>query len=174
MQRGELPEQLWTELYFQTVHDPTGRARWHAHDERLLRSTCPIASPQAIGTSRREEVKQLAIRLHRALRQQLPRRGRGGGGARPARHRARGGADRRAYLPGRVPAAIHVGSAPELRARRWQASISAARARIPAAASSRSTGATRRWRCCARQREVRVPLCRYRRARRCCATTIRR
>ena len=36
MRRGELPERLWTELYFQTVHDPAVAPEGHAHDERLL------------------------------------------------------------------------------------------------------------------------------------------
>ncbi len=33
--RGELPEHLWCELYFQSAHDPTIARRWTAHDERL-------------------------------------------------------------------------------------------------------------------------------------------
>ena len=47
--RGELPERLWTEQYFQTVHDPDGRAGWPADDERLRAVRARTRSPRAIG-----------------------------------------------------------------------------------------------------------------------------
>ncbi len=33
---GRLPERLWTELYFQSVHDDSVAPAWHSHYERLL------------------------------------------------------------------------------------------------------------------------------------------
>ncbi len=35
---GELPDRLWTELYFHTAHDPSVAPDGRAHDERL----CPV------------------------------------------------------------------------------------------------------------------------------------
>ena len=46
---GELPERLWTELYFQTAHDPERRARGRAHDERFRPVRARTPSPRAIG-----------------------------------------------------------------------------------------------------------------------------
>ena len=39
---GELPDRLWTELYFQTAHDPSCRARGRTHDECLR----PVCAPR--------------------------------------------------------------------------------------------------------------------------------
>ncbi len=59
-QRGELPEQLWTELYFQTVHDPAV-----ASDGRQTMSVFAQYVPYTFASgdwdSRREQVKQLAV-----------------------------------------------------------------------------------------------------------------
>ncbi len=46
---GELPERLWTELYFHTAHDPSV-APPGVHTMSVLRSMCPKPSPEAIGT----------------------------------------------------------------------------------------------------------------------------
>ena len=49
--RGELPEHLWCELYFQSVHDPIRRSRRHAHHERLRAIRALQVSRKATGTS---------------------------------------------------------------------------------------------------------------------------
>lgn len=59
--RGELPEQLWTELYFQTVHDPEV-APDGLHTMSVFAQYVPYAFASGDWDARREEVKQLAIR----------------------------------------------------------------------------------------------------------------
>ena len=59
-QRGELPERLWTELYFQTVHDsniaPNG-----LHTMSVFAQYVPGQFAEGDWDSRREEVTQLGI-----------------------------------------------------------------------------------------------------------------
>ncbi len=59
-QRGELPELLWTEQYFQTVHDPHV-APEGMHTMSVFAQYVPYAFAEGDWNSRREEVKQLAI-----------------------------------------------------------------------------------------------------------------
>jgi phytoene dehydrogenase-like protein len=60
MERGELPEQLWTELYFQTVHDPSV-APDGMHTMSVFSQYVPYQFTDGTWESRREEVKQLGI-----------------------------------------------------------------------------------------------------------------
>jgi phytoene dehydrogenase-like protein len=60
-QRGELPEQLWTELYFQTVHDPAV-APAGRHTMSVFAQYVPYAFAAGDWDARRDEVKQLATR----------------------------------------------------------------------------------------------------------------
>ena len=60
MRRGELPEQLWTELYFQTVHDPSV-APDGMHTMSVFSQYVPYEFANGTWESRREEVKQLGI-----------------------------------------------------------------------------------------------------------------
>jgi len=59
--RGELPEHLWCEIYFQSVHDPTvappGR-----HTMSVFAQYVPYNFSRGTWDGRREEVRQLAIR----------------------------------------------------------------------------------------------------------------
>jgi phytoene dehydrogenase-like protein len=59
--RGELPEHLWCELYFQSVHDttiaPTGQ-----HTMSVFAQYVPYAFSHGAWDERREEVRQLVIR----------------------------------------------------------------------------------------------------------------
>jgi phytoene dehydrogenase-like protein len=59
-QRGELPEQLWTELYFQTVHDPVV-APDGLQTMSVFAQYVPYSFVSGDWDSRREEVKQLAV-----------------------------------------------------------------------------------------------------------------
>jgi phytoene dehydrogenase-like protein len=58
--RGELPERLWTELYFQTVHDPEvappGR-----HTMSVFAQYVPYRFAEGDWASRRDEVGALAV-----------------------------------------------------------------------------------------------------------------
>lgn len=58
--RGELPERLWTELYFQTVHDPEV-APDGMHTMSAFCQYAPYAFAEGDWDSRREEVKRLGI-----------------------------------------------------------------------------------------------------------------
>ncbi|NJO83300.1 MAG: NAD(P)/FAD-dependent oxidoreductase [Blastochloris sp.] len=58
--RGELPERLWTELYFQTVHDSTV-APDGMHTMSVFAQYVPYHFAEGDWESRREEVKQLGI-----------------------------------------------------------------------------------------------------------------
>jgi phytoene dehydrogenase-like protein len=58
--RGELPEQLWTELYFQTAHDPTV-APAGQQTMSVFAQYVPYAFTEGDWDTRRAEVKQLAI-----------------------------------------------------------------------------------------------------------------
>jgi phytoene dehydrogenase-like protein len=58
--RGELPERLWTEQYFQTVHDPTV-APAGQHTMSVFAQYVPYAFASGDWDGRREEVTQLAI-----------------------------------------------------------------------------------------------------------------
>jgi phytoene dehydrogenase-like protein len=60
MERGDLPEQLWTELYFQTVHDPSV-APDGMHTMSVFSQYVPYEFADGTWESRREEVKQLGI-----------------------------------------------------------------------------------------------------------------
>jgi phytoene dehydrogenase-like protein len=58
--RGELPERLWTELYFQTVHDanvaPAG-----LHTMSVFSQYVPYRFAEGTWDSRRDEVRQLGV-----------------------------------------------------------------------------------------------------------------
>jgi phytoene dehydrogenase-like protein len=59
-QRGELPERLWTELYFQTVHDSTV-APAGMHTMSVFAQYVPYTFAEGSWETRREQVKQLGI-----------------------------------------------------------------------------------------------------------------
>jgi phytoene dehydrogenase-like protein len=58
--RGDLPERLWTELYFQTVHDETV-APAGLHTMSVFAQYVPYTFAKGSWETRREEVKQLGI-----------------------------------------------------------------------------------------------------------------
>jgi phytoene dehydrogenase-like protein len=60
MMRGELPEQLWTELYFQTAHD-TGVAPAGLHTMSVFAQYVPYQFAQGDWDSRRLDVRRVAI-----------------------------------------------------------------------------------------------------------------
>ena len=60
MERGELPQRLWTELYFQTVHDPSVVPNG-LHTMSVFSQYVPYQFAEGTWDSRREEVKQLGI-----------------------------------------------------------------------------------------------------------------
>jgi len=60
-QRGELPEYLWCELYFQSVHDATV-APAGQHTMSVFAQYVPYTFSHGTWDERREEVKQLVVR----------------------------------------------------------------------------------------------------------------
>lgn len=58
--RGELPQHLWCELYFQSVHDPTA-APQGTHTMSVFAQYVPFKFAQGTWNERRDEVKRLAI-----------------------------------------------------------------------------------------------------------------
>jgi len=58
--RGELPENLWCELYFQSVHDPA-IANEGQHTMSVFAQYVPYTFAQGTWDSHREEVRQLAL-----------------------------------------------------------------------------------------------------------------
>jgi phytoene dehydrogenase-like protein len=60
-QRGELPEHLWCELYFQSAHDATV-APAGQHTMSVFAQYVPYRFAQGTWDERREEVKQLALK----------------------------------------------------------------------------------------------------------------
>jgi phytoene dehydrogenase-like protein len=60
MRRGELPERLWTELYFHTAHDPSV-APPGTHTMSVFAQYVPYAFARGDWDSRRDEVKRLAL-----------------------------------------------------------------------------------------------------------------
>ena len=64
--RASLPSRLWTELYFQTVHDPSVAPFRSAYNERL-RPVRAAHLRRGDWDSRREEVKDLGDPIDRPL-----------------------------------------------------------------------------------------------------------
>lgn len=60
MRRGELPKRLWSELYFQTTHDPSV-APAGVHTMSVFAQYVPYAFATGDWDARREEVKRLAL-----------------------------------------------------------------------------------------------------------------
>lgn len=58
--RGELPERLWTELYFQTVHD-AGVAPAGLHTMSVFAQYVPYSFAEGSWETRREEVRRLGV-----------------------------------------------------------------------------------------------------------------
>ena len=58
--RGELPEQLWCEVYFQSVHDPTV-APAGQHTMSVFAQYVPYKLARGTWDERREEVRRLAL-----------------------------------------------------------------------------------------------------------------
>jgi phytoene dehydrogenase-like protein len=58
--RGELPEHLWCELYFQSVHDETAAPKG-THTMSVFAQYVPYAFAQGTWHTRRKEVKRLTI-----------------------------------------------------------------------------------------------------------------
>jgi phytoene dehydrogenase-like protein len=59
--RGELPEHLWCELYFQSVHDPSV-APAGTHTMSVFAQYVPYKFSQGTWESRRDEVRRLALK----------------------------------------------------------------------------------------------------------------
>ena len=107
-------------------------SRRPAHHERL-RPVCAVQiCARKLGRPPRRGPRPGAG-VPGALLLQYPRCRDRRAGPRAAGHRAEGRPHRRAHLPGRMPAAVHVVQPPLARARPCRASISAAPPRIPAA-----------------------------------------
>jgi phytoene dehydrogenase-like protein len=58
--RGELPQHLWCELYFQSVHDPAVTT-WGQHTMSVFAQYVPYTFARGTWDERREEVRELAI-----------------------------------------------------------------------------------------------------------------
>jgi phytoene dehydrogenase-like protein len=58
--QGELPEYLWCELYFQSVHDPTVTPRGQ-HTMSVFAQYVPYMLARGTWDERREEVRELAV-----------------------------------------------------------------------------------------------------------------
>lgn len=58
--RGELPERLWTELYFQTVHDPAV-APAGMHTMSVFAQYVPYSFARGSWETRRDEVRRLGV-----------------------------------------------------------------------------------------------------------------
>jgi len=58
--RGELPQQLWCELYFQSVHDPTVTIPGQ-HTMSVFAQYVPYKFARGTWDEKREEVRQLAL-----------------------------------------------------------------------------------------------------------------
>ncbi len=107
---GELPDRLWTELYFQTAHDASVAPEGvHTH-ERLRPVRAAYLRPRRLGEPPRGG-QGPGPALDRPLLRQHARGGHRRAGPRTARHRARSRTGRRPHLPGRMPASLHVGPA---------------------------------------------------------------
>ena len=97
--RGELPEHLWCELYFQSAHDPTVAARRAAHHERL-RAVRPVQiCARHMGRAARGSPPTRAQFPGPLLLQYRQRRDRCAG-ARSSGYRAKGRAHRRPHFSG--------------------------------------------------------------------------
>jgi phytoene dehydrogenase-like protein len=59
--RGELPEHLWCEIYFQSVHDPTVVPKGQ-HTMSVFAQYVPYRFAQGTWDERRDEVKRLALK----------------------------------------------------------------------------------------------------------------
>ena len=106
--RGELPEQLWCELYFQSVHDRTV-APAGQHTMSVFRAVCSVPfCARELGRAARRSAAGWRLSPCALLFKYRYRRDRRAG-ARPSRHRREGGTDGRAHLSGRVPAPVYVG-----------------------------------------------------------------
>jgi phytoene dehydrogenase-like protein len=68
---GELPERLWTELYFHTAHDPS-IAPSGAHTMSVFAQYVPHSFARGDWDSRRDDVKNLAIRSLARYCENLP------------------------------------------------------------------------------------------------------
>ena len=109
--RGELPDQLWCELYFQSVHDSTVSAAGR-HTMSIFAQYVPYAFGSGSWDTRRVRGPTTGSRLPRALLLQYPRSSARRAGPRSSRHRGEGRPNRRSYLPGRMPSALHVVTPP--------------------------------------------------------------
>ncbi len=109
--RGELPEHLWCELYFQSVHDAIGGAARDAHDERVC-AVCPLqvcAGDVGRAAGRSAHIgPQFPCPILLEYRRGWDGRGHRRAGAGAAGHREKSGPDGRTYFSGRVSAAVHV------------------------------------------------------------------
>ena len=120
--RGELPEHLWCELYFQSVHDasvaPAG-----THTMSVFAQYVPYTFARGTWDERREEVRRLALSSLARFCSNIGSARCGGASMRrcwAAGHREEGGADGRTHLSGRMPAGVHVGRIGFLRAHRCE------------------------------------------------------
>lgn len=69
--RGELPERLWTELYFQTVHDPAV-APAGMHTMSVFAQYVPYTFAEGTWDTRRDEVRRLGVESIRRFVSNFP------------------------------------------------------------------------------------------------------
>ncbi len=110
---GQLPDRLWTELYFQTVHDPS-LAPEGCHSMSVFAQYVPHTFAKGNWESRRAEVERLALdsigRFCTNIPDAVTRHQR----PRPARHPAAGRPLGWSHLPGGMPAGLPLGPPPAL------------------------------------------------------------
>ena len=73
MRNGGLPPKLWTELYFQTSHDPTVAPEGHAHDECVRPVRPPHVRRRRLGLASSRSGGR-GPRFHRPVLHQHPRK----------------------------------------------------------------------------------------------------
>ena len=104
---GSLPERLWCELYFQSVHDATV-APAGLHTMSVFAQYVPYKFASGSWEERRSETKALALRSIGRFCSNLQDAVVDAQVLGPPDIVAKGRPDRRTYLPGRVPSCLHV------------------------------------------------------------------
>ena len=108
---GRLPDRLWTELYFQSVHDrsiaPPG-----THTMSVFSQYVPYEFADGTWDQHREEAKQRALAALARFCTNIPDAVIDAQALGPPDIEKKVGSDRRAYFPGRVPASIYVEQPP--------------------------------------------------------------
>ncbi len=108
---GHLPEKLWCELYFQSVHD-TSVAPAGLHTMSVFAQYVPYAFASGSWDDHRNEVKALALNSIGRFCSNLPEAVVDAQVLGPPGHRAEGRSHRRPHIPGRVSPRLHVEQPP--------------------------------------------------------------